>query len=482
MTMTRPDAAAARLRRAAPHHHGRAARAGDDVRVRGGRGQPGDAQRGAGPRWRDALPDRRDRHAHRRDRRDGRRRHLGRRPRRQPAGDRGRPRLRGRTARVRVRRLDGGPRRRPVAAGARRRRRTDGVVRRGGRRLPGTPPHARVLAVRHRLGGAVDRRPVRRRRAGRPVRLALGVPGRGGVRAAQHPGRTRPMSRHLAVRDEAAGLGPPSAVRRGRRDRGRRPPPRRPRLRSPVSACCSSPDSLVVAFAAGPLLPRGTTRASPRASGGDRVARPVRRGLRVRGAVPAARAPGRDRDEPDPERAGDDGRRTRLGRRFDVLREARPPRDVPPDPARGQPLACSSAPLITLALVPVDHMPVVAGLVATLGFATMAVGHGSRHAADVDALPRPRTRGSPGRHRRGHPDERLARSEHRRRAGGCGVRALVPDRRSTRRTSPASGWRCCSRSSRRSPRGAPLRTADRTAPSWPSPAPRGSSAARSRRS
>ena len=32
--------------------------------------------------------------------------------------------------------------------------------------------------------------------------------------------------------------------------------------------------------------------------------------------------------------------------------------------------------LITLALVPVDHMPVVAGVVATLGFATMAVGMG----------------------------------------------------------------------------------------------------------
>ena len=127
---------------------------------------------------------------------------------------RGRHRLRGRAPGLRVRRLDGGPRRRSAAAGSRRRSRADGAVRRRRRRLPAAPAHAHVLVVRHGLGGAVDRRPVRRRRAGRPLRLALGVPGRRGLRSRQHPRRTTADVAPPGRPHEAARVGPPSAVRR----------------------------------------------------------------------------------------------------------------------------------------------------------------------------------------------------------------------------------------------------------------------------
>ena len=195
------------------------------------------------PRRRDAVSDRRHRHADRCDRRDGRGRDLERRSRRESSPRRGRSRLRGGPAGLRARRDDGGLRRGPVAAGPGVRRRPDRDVRRRRRRLPRPPAHAGVLAVRHRLGGAVDRRAVHRRRPRRPAGVAVGVPGGRRLRRGQHdrragtdgsaPGRPRRSDR----------LGPPAALRRGRRRSGSSPctrPGTGPALRSGACSCVAA--------------------------------------------------------------------------------------------------------------------------------------------------------------------------------------------------------------------------------------------------
>ena len=226
-----------------------------------------------------------------------------------------------------LRRLDGDLRRRTPAAGTRLRSGPDGDVRRRRRRLPRRPADPGVLAVRHRLGGAVDRRAVRRRRTGRPVRLALGVPRGGGVRRAEHAPRPRRDGPAPGRARVAAGVGPAAGLRRGRGGGRARAAPGRPRHRP-----AHGPPPRRRAGAAG--VRDGTAAAArhgaggPRPPGGGGRARRLRWRLRLRRDVPAARAPGRERAQPHHDRAGDDGRCARLDRRLGVRREARSPRDL----------------------------------------------------------------------------------------------------------------------------------------------------------
>ena len=532
MTMTQAPAAPAGVRPGAPGHHPRAAGAGHHVRVRGGRRQPGDAQRGARARRRDALPDRRRRHAHRGDRRHGRRRHLERRPRGQPPPHGRRPRLRRRPPPLRVRRVDGGLRRRPVPAGA-------GLRRRASPRctspsaMPTPPTSARKvfslfatawvvpsIAGPFIAGALVDlfgwrsvflvvagfaafstiavRAPMGRRLAVRTAPLVWGRRPLYAVVAAAGV-----VALHLA--GHGAGLG---------------------------SAVLLLLGLAVVAVAAGPLLPRGTTRA---ARGLPAVI--ASRGLfgasfacvemflplvlqresgmspTVSGLVMMVGALGWVAGSAY---AGKHGRPDTFPR---ILRAGQP---RPPRRHRRLARAGPGRPLPARRRDRRDDRLLHHGR-----------GHGPGHAADVDARARPRSRGTPGRQRCRDPDERLARPEHRGRPGRSGVRALVPDRRAhvvplrLRPRPPARPRRdrdrppqrrlawvveeaeestavlesrsdpVVSRPSRRLLRNllrnqrkatsllnhrSLVRTADRTAPSWPSPAPRGSSAARSRRS
>ena len=251
---------------------------------------------------------------------------------------RGRPRLRRRPAGLGVRRhrwrsSSAGRLLQGLGCGAG----ADGDVRRGRRRLPRTPPDPGVLAVRHRLGGAVDRRSLRRRRAGRPVRLALGLPRRG---------RRSPRSARWRSAPRWAGAWP-SATRRWCGAVARSTPWSPPSGWSPCTSPATAPGLRTGLLLVGGLRGRRARHAGPapardharraRAAGRGRVARTVRRRVRVRRDVPAAGAAGRERDEPDRERAGDDGRRARLGRRFGVLREARSAGDVPRHPAGREP-------------------------------------------------------------------------------------------------------------------------------------------------
>lgn len=113
----------------------------------------------------------------------------------------------------------------------------------------------------------------------------------------------------------------------------------------------------------------------PRAAGGRRRPWCLRRCLRLRGDVPAAGAAGRERPLPDHDRARDDGRRARLDGGVVVRRQAREPETFE-GILRAGAVGLLGGAAISLALVPIDHLPLTATLVATVGFTVMAVGMG----------------------------------------------------------------------------------------------------------
>ena len=195
-----------------------------------------------------------------------------------------------------------------------------------------------------------------------------------GFAALQHLRGTRPDGSATGRPRGTTGVGPSPGVRRDRRRRGGRAAPRRPRLRSALRASARR-RSAGRGVASGPLLPRGTTSA--------------RRGLPAviasRGLFGAAFAcvemflP--------PVLQNESGMSPTLSGLVMMVgalgwvagsayagKHARPetfPRILrvgePRPPRRHRRL---------LALVPVDHSPIAAGIVATIGFTIMAVGMG----------------------------------------------------------------------------------------------------------
>ena len=154
-----------------------------------------------------------------------------------------------------------------------------------------------------------------------------------------------------------------------------------------------------------------------------------------------------------------------------------------------QPRTRSAGTVVSLALVPVDHSPVVAGVVATVGFAVMAVGMGLAtplmSTLALDLAPEGRQGDSGAAIQM---SDSLGQSIAAGLVGAVFARWFLIDQD----TSYLAGFGLAvllaarrdgaPRAALRFSRTDAVRTADRTAPSWPSPGPRASSAARSRRS